>query len=115
MPPIPYLIPQPFSSEEPLVSVFMFCLNADRSIRRAIESVLNQPYRNIELVVQDGLSTDGTLAIFNEYRDDRISWSRKRIPAPQTPCSGPSALPGGTHWKLPGRRGISAQRHRRGG
>ena len=72
MPPIPYRIPPPLSCKEPLVSIFMFCRNGSRSIRRAIESLLNQPYRNIEFVIQDGLSTDGTLEIFREYQDERI-------------------------------------------
>jgi len=42
------------------------------TIRRSIESVLSQSYRNIEFVVQDGASTDGTLEILKGYSDPRI-------------------------------------------
>jgi glycosyltransferase involved in cell wall biosynthesis len=59
---------------QPLVSIISFCKDRQKTIRRSIESVLNQTYRNIEFVVQDGASTDGTLEILQEYaeRDSRI-------------------------------------------
>ena len=59
---------QPRPSEElPLVSVLTVCKNSEQTIRRCIESILSQDYANIEYVIQDGASTDGTLAIINEY------------------------------------------------
>jgi glycosyltransferase involved in cell wall biosynthesis len=59
---------------QPLVSIISFCKNRQASIRRSIESVLNQTYPNLEFVVQDGASTDGTLEILREYaaRDPRV-------------------------------------------
>jgi glycosyltransferase involved in cell wall biosynthesis len=51
----------------PLVSIFMFVRNGAPSIRRAIDSVLAQTYPNIEFVVQDAVSTDGTLEILKSY------------------------------------------------
>jgi GT2 family glycosyltransferase len=51
----------------PLVSIFMFVRNGAKSIRRAIDSVLAQTYSNIEFIVQDGASTDGTLDILRGY------------------------------------------------
>jgi glycosyltransferase involved in cell wall biosynthesis len=53
--------------EYPLVSVFSFVKNRVGSIRRSIESVLAQDYPNVEIIVQDGASTDGTLEILQEY------------------------------------------------
>ena len=47
--------------DQPLVSIISFCKNRQATIGRSIESVLNQTYKNLEFVVQDGASTDGTL------------------------------------------------------
>ena len=51
----------------PRVSIVMFCRNGARSIHRSINSVLSQSYPNLEYVVQDGASTDGTLEILKSY------------------------------------------------
>jgi len=60
-------------SSAPRVSVFMFCRNRAHTIRRSVESVLAQTYPNIEYVIQDGASTDGTLDVLRAYADPRIS------------------------------------------
>ena len=56
----------------PRVSVFLFCRNRVATIRRSVESVLSQTFTDIEYVIQDGASTDGTLEILREYNDPRI-------------------------------------------
>ncbi len=53
----------------PLVSIVCIVKNGVSSIRRAIDSILAQDYPNIEIVVQDGVSTDGTLEILQGYGD----------------------------------------------
>lgn len=45
----------------PLVSIFMPVKNGMPWVTRAIDSILNQTWPNIEVIVQDGCSTDGTL------------------------------------------------------
>jgi glycosyltransferase involved in cell wall biosynthesis len=72
----------PEHSEWPLVSIFMFVRNGGKSLRRAIESVLAQTYPNIEFVVQDAVSTDGTLDVLRNYAG--------RIKLVSEPDSGPS-------------------------
>jgi glycosyltransferase involved in cell wall biosynthesis len=47
----------------------MFVRNGARSVRRAVDSIAAQSYPNIEFVVQDGASTDGTLEILKSYGD----------------------------------------------
>ena len=54
------------------VSIITSCFNRVATIRGAIESVLAQDYNNIEFIVVDGASTDGSLEIIREY-EDRIS------------------------------------------
>ena len=57
---------------QPLVSVIMPAYNAERYIGEAIKSVLAQTYTNIELVIVEDCSTDGTLDVIRHYEDDRI-------------------------------------------
>ena len=49
------------------VSIITSCFNRVATIRGAIESVLAQNYYNIEFIVVDGASTDGSLEIIREY------------------------------------------------
>ena len=51
------------------VSVITSCFNRAETIRRTIESVLCQTYPDIEYIVVDGGSTDGSRAIIESYRD----------------------------------------------
>lgn len=51
------------------ISIITVCLNAVHSVDCSIASVINQTYDNIEFVVIDGGSTDGTLDVFDRYRD----------------------------------------------
>jgi len=51
------------------ISVITAVYNAEDTIADAIESVLAQDYPDVELVVIDGASTDGTSALLESYRD----------------------------------------------
>ena len=53
---------------EPLVSIITIVYNGEKYIEGAILSVLDQSYSNIEYIVVDGGSTDGTISIINKYR-----------------------------------------------
>jgi glycosyltransferase involved in cell wall biosynthesis len=51
-----------------LVSIITVCFNSEKTIRDTVESILSQDYSEIEYIVIDGGSTDGTLELLNEYR-----------------------------------------------
>jgi glycosyltransferase involved in cell wall biosynthesis len=58
--------------DDHLVTVLMPVYNAERFLKRAIDSILNQSFKNIEfLIINDG-STDLSLQIIKSYKDDRI-------------------------------------------
>ncbi len=61
----------------PLVSVHMIVWNGETYIAEAVESVLNQTYPNIELVIVDDGSTDRTRAIVQGFPSDKIRYARK--------------------------------------
>ena len=52
---------------QPLVSILIPCYNAERYIAESIESGLNQTYPNIEVIVVDDGSTDGSADVIRSY------------------------------------------------
>ena len=53
----------------PTLSVITIVYNNVKDIERTMLSVLNQSYANLEYIVVDGASTDGTLQIIHKYKD----------------------------------------------
>lgn len=51
------------------VSVITVSFNAEKTIESSIKSVLTQAYPDIEYIIIDGASTDGTVGILEKYRD----------------------------------------------
>lgn len=57
-------------TDEPKVSIVTVVYNARETVEDAIESVVRQTYDNVEYVVIDGKSTDGTRDIIARYDDE---------------------------------------------
>ncbi len=51
------------------VSIITACYNSATTIEDTIKSVVNQTYPNIEYIIVDGESTDGTIEIVNKYKE----------------------------------------------
>ncbi len=63
---------------KPLVSVVMPTYNHARYIKEAIDSVLNQTYNNLELIIVDNFSEDDTAQIIASYNSDKIIYRQFR-------------------------------------
>ncbi len=62
----------------PLVSIGVPVYNGEKVLKQALDSILGQTYQNLEVVICDNASTDGTEAICREYasRDTRVRYVR---------------------------------------
>ena len=56
------------NNDSPLVSVAVITYNQKSYLRDCVESILAQDYPNIEIVVADDCSTDGTQDMLHEYK-----------------------------------------------
>ena len=56
-------------------AVVVPCLNRAEFLRETLESIFSQDYPNIECIVVDGSSTDGTQAILREFGQRVVWWS----------------------------------------
>jgi glycosyltransferase involved in cell wall biosynthesis len=65
-------------NQQPLVTIGMPVYNEDRFLERALESLLNQDYENIRILISDNASTDGTGEIGTRVAraNERITYSR---------------------------------------
>lgn len=69
------MVDEKLCQEGPLVSVILPCYNHENFVAQAIESVINQSYKNIELIVGDDGSTDNSVEVMKRYS----SWFTKEF------------------------------------
>ena len=58
----------------PLISIIMNCYNGEDFLHESIKSILNQTYRNWELIFWDNQSKDKSSEIFKSYKDERLKY-----------------------------------------
>jgi len=56
------------------ISIITVSKNAINNIKQCIDSILSQTYRNVEYIVIDGASTDGTVNIIKQYNGRISKW-----------------------------------------
>ena len=59
--------------DKPLISIVTVVFNGEEFLEETIQSVINQTYDNVEYIIIDGGSTDGTVDIIKKY-EDRIDY-----------------------------------------
>lgn len=65
--------------EENLVSIIMPSYNTGKFIRKTINSVVNQTYKEWELIIVDDCSNDNTDEIVSSIKDDRIKYLKNKV------------------------------------
>ena len=56
----------------PLVSIIVNCHNGQKYLSECIRSILNQTYKNFEIIFWDNFSTDESSKIIDKFKDKRI-------------------------------------------
>ena len=59
---------------KPLISIITVVYNGEKYLEETIQSAINQTYDNVEYIIIDGGSTDGTLEIIKKYEDKIDYW-----------------------------------------
>ena len=57
-----------------LVSIIMNCHNGDKYLKEAIQSIINQKYKNWELIFWNNNSKDDSESIFKSFKDKRLRY-----------------------------------------
>lgn len=63
----------------PKVTVFMPVYNTEKYLNESIKSILNQTYKNFELLIIDDGSTDNSLHIIKSFKDNRIKVYENKV------------------------------------
>lgn len=67
--------------ENDLISVIVPIYNVEKYLQECLDSIINQTYKNLEIILVDDGSTDNSGIICNEYakKDNRIKVIHKKM------------------------------------
>ncbi len=80
-------IEQITSESIPLVTIFTVVRNRKNTLSRTIKSVISQTYTNIEYIIIDGNSSDGTVDVIKEYDRFITTWISEPDKNPADACN----------------------------
>ncbi|MDQ6903592.1 MAG: glycosyltransferase, partial [Bacteroidota bacterium] len=63
----------PVAENFPLVSIVMATYNGERFLKEQLDSVFEQTYPNLEIVIIDDCSSDHTFSILNKYAEEHLN------------------------------------------
>lgn len=64
---------------EELVSIIVLSYNSEKYIEETLQSIINQSYRNIELIISDDCSEDNTIIVAKKYMEKSTFYNYKII------------------------------------
>ena len=64
--------------KSPLVSIIMNCHNGEKFLEKSLKSVINQTYKNWELIFWDNNSHDDSKKIFKKFIDKRFHYYKSK-------------------------------------
>lgn len=70
------------TNNTPLISIILPVYNAEKYIERALKSLVNQSYKNIEILCIDDGSKDNSYNIIKEFKDERIKLFKQENSGP---------------------------------
>ena len=70
------------ADKTPLISIILPVYNAEKYIERALKSLINQSYKNIEILCIDDGSKDNSYNIIKEFKDERIKLFKQENSGP---------------------------------
>ena len=62
----------------PLITIIMNCFNGEKYLKKSINSILSQSYKNWELIFWDNKSKDNSKKIFKIFSDKRLKYYKSK-------------------------------------
>ena len=56
------------------ISVLMTVYNAEKYIKKSVQSIISQSYKNFELLIVDDCSTDKSLELIKRFKDNGMDY-----------------------------------------
>ena len=62
------------TADRSLISIIINCFNGEKYLNEALKSILNQTYKNWEIIFWDNQSSDSSEKVFKQYKDERFKY-----------------------------------------